>query len=37
MTDEVGGLVLEDNYLQTGALSVAEAEGRGHCSTGISG
>jgi len=26
MTDEVGELVLEDNYLQTGALSVAEAE-----------
>jgi len=26
MTEEVGTLVLEDNYLQTGALSVAEAE-----------
>ena len=26
MTDEVGTLVLEDNYLQTGALSIAEAE-----------
>ncbi|MGB8841453.1 MAG: NAD-glutamate dehydrogenase [Aliidongia sp.] len=26
MTDEVGRLVLEDNYLQTEALSVAEAE-----------
>ena len=26
MTDEVGGLVLRDNYLQTQALSVAQAE-----------
>ena len=26
MTDEVGSLVLEDNYLQTQALSIAEAE-----------
>ena len=26
MTDEVAGLVLRDNYLQTGALSMAEAE-----------
>jgi glutamate dehydrogenase len=27
MTDEVGELVLADNYLQTAALSIAEAEG----------
>ena len=29
MTDEVGGLVLRDNYLQGQALSLAEAEGPG--------
>jgi len=29
MTDEVGLLVLEDNYLQTQALSIAEAEAPG--------
>ena len=29
MTDEVGGLVLRDNYLQTQAISLIEAEGAG--------
>ncbi len=29
MTDEVGGLVLRDNYLQTQALSIAELDGAG--------
>ena len=33
MTDEVERLVLRDNYLQTLALTLAEARGAAHCST----